>query len=298
VENRARSSAWLDFLHIAVYNLRVDWEYVDTDWNPTTGCSPISPACDNCRARKIANRLRGRYGYRRGKDPFDVELRGGRLREPSLWRDSRMIRVCRLGDLFHSCVPTEYIRRVFKVARACPQHVFRICTKRPERLQEFGYFYPELTNAPNIWLGVTVEDWKRLKRIWPLINTPASVRYVSCEPLLDRLFLNYDSLTYCRDCREVNQRDLRRAALRSELRERCQSCGSENVAFRSYLHYLDWVICGGEKEIWTGRRVQTGWAIGLMRQCKRAGVPFYFTQGTASKAPRELQVKQWPKSHE
>lgn len=95
-----------------------------------------------------------------------------------------MIFVNSMSDLFHELVPVEVIRRAFRIMLDCPQHIFIILTKRPERHLDLDIAEPW---ADNIWLGVSIEDQRSLNRIDALRQHPASVRVLSCEPLLSAL---------------------------------------------------------------------------------------------------------------
>ena len=70
-------------------------------------------------------------------------------------KDSRIIFVNSMSDLFHKDIPLEFIQRVFKTMNECPQHIFQVLTKRAERLEELS---SQLNWTDNIWLGVTVEN--------------------------------------------------------------------------------------------------------------------------------------------
>lgn len=103
-------------------------------WNPVTGCpgKPGSPACPTCYARRMANRLKGRYGYPLD-EPFRVTLHKDRLAQPLSWRKPKVIFVCSMADLFSPEVPFSFIMAVFDIMRRCPQHRFMLLTKWPER---------------------------------------------------------------------------------------------------------------------------------------------------------------------
>ncbi|MEO0074176.1 MAG: phage Gp37/Gp68 family protein, partial [candidate division WOR-3 bacterium] len=100
---------------------------------------------------------------------------------PQQWRKPRMAFLCSMADLFHEQVPTEFIRKVFRVMESCPQHTFQVLTKRTRRLRELA---PKLPWPANVWMGVTVEDQHNTYRIADLLAVPARVRFLSCEPLL------------------------------------------------------------------------------------------------------------------
>ena len=162
-------------------------EWTDKTWNPITGCTPISEGCRNCYAKRMAQRLAGRYGYP-ADDPFRVTFHHDRLELPLRWKKPSKIFVNSMGDLFHGDVLTDNVYRVLDIIRRCPQHTFQILTKRPERaktvLFNIGRRHLETIRLPNLWLGVTVENAKYTDRIDILRTIPAAVRFISFEPLL------------------------------------------------------------------------------------------------------------------
>lgn len=158
-------------------------EWTDATWNPVTGCTKVSPGCDHCYAQTFAERWRDIPGhpYERG---FDLTLRPERLDAPLHWRKPQNIFVNSMSDLFHVDVPDEFIFRVFEIMRNAHWHHFQLLTKRAERLERLG---KRLNLAPNIWLGVSVESPRYYWRIRHLQKVPATVRFLSCEPLLAAL---------------------------------------------------------------------------------------------------------------
>lgn len=163
-------------------------EWTDATWNPVRGCTKLSPGCANCYASTFAERWRGIPGhpYERG---FDLRLVPELLDAPLGWAKPRRIFVNSMSDLFHARVPVSYVEAVFDVMRRAKQHVFQVLTKRAERMRRV------LADARNggppkghIWLGVSVEDRKHgLPRIDALRETPAAIRFLSIEPLLEDL---------------------------------------------------------------------------------------------------------------
>ena len=89
-----------------------------------------------------------------------------------------------MSDLFHKDVPFEFIDKVMAVIRSTPQHTYQILTKRAERMAE--YFTARAIPA-NVWLGVSVEASDVKHRIDSVRNLPASIRFLSCEPLVEDL---------------------------------------------------------------------------------------------------------------
>jgi protein gp37 len=106
------------------------------------------------------------------------------LKEPLKWKKSSTIFVCSMSDLFHKDVPSDFIDKVFDVIRQTPQHTYQILTKRAERMTE----YFKTRDIPvNAWLGVTVEDKDTKYRMDYIRDLKATVRFISCEPLLEDL---------------------------------------------------------------------------------------------------------------
>lgn len=155
-------------------------EWTESTWNPVTGCSKVSAGCLNCYAERMAKRLKA-MGSPRYVNGFTVRTHDDLLNLPRTWKFPRKIFVNSMSDLFHEKVPLEFIRKVFATMRACPQHTFQILTKRSARLVELS---SQLDWAPNVWMGVSVEDGRVLKRIEDLQKVPSAVRFLSLEPLI------------------------------------------------------------------------------------------------------------------
>jgi len=158
-------------------------EWTEATWNPVTGCSKITVGCLNCYAERMALRLQamGQPNYRRG---FQVALHPDTLRLPLSWRKPRIVFVNSMSDLFHEDVPLEFIQRVFDVMHRANRHTYQVLTKRSERLVTLD---PALSWAPNIWMGVSVENAECRFRIEHLRRTRAAVKFLSLEPLLGPL---------------------------------------------------------------------------------------------------------------
>lgn len=157
--------------------------WCDYSWNPMTGCSKVSPGCRSCYSERIAHRFAGTKAYPNG---FAVTLHPERLGEPGKLKApaGTKIFVCDMGDLFHEEVPDDFILSVMGVIVSTPHLIFQVLTKRSKRMKEF-FFKLEPIPFPNLWLGVSVENQKTLHRIDDLVATPAAVRFVSFEPLLE-----------------------------------------------------------------------------------------------------------------
>jgi protein gp37 len=159
-------------------NSKIEW--TECTWNPVTGCTKVSPGCQNCYAERMARRLQamGQPNYRNG---FRLTVHPHMLDLPLHWRQPRSIFVNSMSDLFHKDVPLDFIEKVFDVIRRAPQHRFQILTKRSKRLKELS---PRLAWPDNVWMGVTVENQDYTHRIDHLRQTGATVKFISFEPLL------------------------------------------------------------------------------------------------------------------
>lgn len=222
-------------------------EWTEVTWNPITGCTKISEGCKNCYAEKMSKRLAGRFGYP-DDDPFRVTIQADKFTKPKNWKKPRMVFVCSMSDLFHEAIDFTIIDMLFGIMHDCSHHTFQVLTKRPERMLE--YFNSRGHILPNVWLGVTAENQDEAnKRIPILLQIPAAIRFVSCEPLLGPI-----------DLKQVIAAKLRNWILNNETQ-----------------YGLDWVICGGESGH-NARPMHPNWARSLRDQCQEADVPFFFKQ--------------------
>lgn len=163
-------------------NSKIEW--TEQTWNPTVGCTKLSPGCKHCYAEVMAQRLQamGTCGYENG---FKLALLPSRLEEPIKRKKPTVYFVNSMSDVFHEDVPFEYIDQIFQTIAITPQHTYQILTKRAERMAE--YFAHR--NVPaNAWIGVSVEDQKHgAPRIDSLRKVKAKIRFLSVEPLLESL---------------------------------------------------------------------------------------------------------------
>ena len=225
-----------------------------------------------------------------------------KLTEPLQWKKPRRIFVNSMSDVFHEAVPDEFISRMFAVMALAPQHTFQLLTKRADRMESYlremssdpeAYCFtwadewywegphrwqhnaPSLKSRvwplPNVHLGVSVEDQKRAdERIPHLLRTPASVRWLSCEPLLESV-------------------DLSVYVFPPFTMPGCKASQTPDVHMAPSI---DWVVIGCESG--PGMRSFEGaWARKIVADCKAAGVPVHVKQirvgGKVSHDPA-----QWP----
>lgn len=158
-------------------------EWTDKTWNPITGCTKQSAGCAHCYAETMSRRLKA-MGLKKYSNGFSVTLHPEDLNTPRSWRQGHNIFVCSMSDLFHKDVPFEFIDKVMATIEATPQHRYQLLTKRAERMAEY---FSTRAVPKNVWLGVTVECRSSIFRIDYLRDIPASVRFLSCEPLVESL---------------------------------------------------------------------------------------------------------------
>ena len=174
-------------------------------WNPLTGCLNN---CSYCFARKLANgRLRNRYleqsnvaplpnanelpdfGASHYKDPFYPRFWENRLEDPLKVAKPCGIFVVDMGELFGDWLPYEWQEKIFDVIKRCPQHRFYLLTKQFQNLVKFSPF------SKNCWVGVSCTTAQQLYDAWScLFLTGAKIKFVSFEPLLERMEGNLENI--------------------------------------------------------------------------------------------------------
>jgi protein gp37 len=230
-------------------------EWTTRTWNPITGCTKISEACDNCYAERMAKRFAGLHGYPK-ENPFNVTIHKNRFLQPAGWSKPCKVFVCSMSDLFHPNIPWGIIYDLFTVMDKYKDFTFQILTKRPKRAKEvLTPIYDRLGSLSNVWIGITAENQARFdQRIDHLMEIPAKVRFISCEPMLGAIDMSY----YLNGCPEAmgkyNEPDWE------------QTCPP-----------LSWVICGGESGP-KARPTHPYWIKELQEQCNYSKTPFFFKQ--------------------
>jgi protein gp37 len=247
-----------------------DIEWTDATWNPTRGCTRVSEGCRNCYAERLTARMStgggwgGGFAKMVGGEPRwtgVVRFIPERLDEPLHWKRPRRVFVNSMSDLFHEHLNKDDILRIFMVMRKDTQHTFQVLTKRPERMLNLltHWLYPaeavadmsfEIKKpAPNIWLGVSVEDHNTAAaRIPLLLKTPAAKRFVSYEPALG----------------PVNFRPWR-------FRVGVHMDGTHDI------ERIDWIIVGGESGP-GARPFNIEWARDTIAQTRTTGVRCFVKQ--------------------
>jgi protein gp37 len=202
----------------------------------------------------------------------EIRLVPETLDQPLRWRKPRRIFVASMADLFHEAVSDYYLDAVFAIMALCPQHTFQVLTKRPARMRRWfsetasGASREQLVYGatgkttwpgwplPNVEIGVSAENQRRLdERLPDLLATPAAVRFVSLEPLLEEIDLP------------------------SQIEDRFTTANPPGSAHPFMERMIDWVIVGGE----TGpdaRQCRVEWVRSIVEQCRAAKVSVFVKQ--------------------
>lgn len=242
-------------------------EWTDKTWNVITGCTQTSPACQNCYAKSMTNRLegmakkgiKGTQKYISGWNSaiFHTDMLGHIFNFKKYPSGCRVF-VNSMSDTFHIKIHDRYLKMLFNVIGARKDVTFQVLTKRHIRMYNFLSEFHELL-TPNIWLGVTAEnqaivdervDWLAyLKKELKIFADKDIKTFVSCEPLL------------------------------------------ESIDISKYIGCIDWVIVGGEKAHKNGRIMEYKWVKSIYTQCEESSTPFFFKQwgNCENKAKSELK---------
>ena len=311
---------------------RIAW--TDATANVVVGCSRVSEGCRHCYAEALAaTRLKNTRRYKglavvteSGKPQWTGGARLDRdaIAQGLRWKKPRRIFLTAMGDPFHESLSDNQIAVLFGVMAACRQHTFQVLTKRARRMREWfaacsvdriceittdyllansietgcgSAFDPDEWPLPNVWLGVSVEDQVAAdERIPELLATPAAVRFLSCEPLLDPVDLAewLAAMSMCSKCGEEHEGHIpgncpncntdnlvtvwgEAQAERWRTGERYDPNNSEGVADVRGGSRIDWVIVGGESGH-NARPFDLAWARAIVEQCQRAEIPAFVKQ--------------------
>lgn len=169
-------------------------EWTDCTWNPTTGCTKISPGCKHCYAEAMAKRLHG-MGKPKYRNVFQYTEHVDALQLPLHWRKPRRVFVNSMSDLFHEQATISFVRQVFDVMREASQHTYQVLTKRPTSMAKFS---TEYDIPDHVWMGTSIEDRARMFRLEDLLGVRCKTRFISFEPLLgDVGELDLDGIHWC-----------------------------------------------------------------------------------------------------
>jgi protein gp37 len=275
------SIEWTDH---SINPLRARLRGLDGDLQPVVNighyCEKVSPGCKNC----YSSAFQPRFGMPTFQEQrrLDVEhwLDSSKLVEVLKRRKPTKWFWCDMTDMFGEWVPIDHIAKCFAAMAATPWHTHQVLTKRPKRMRKAvkrlylndGELLLEAAGdvaglisachvgqdewqfpLANVWLGTSVEDQARADdRIPELLETPAAVRFISAEPLLEEVTIW--------------------AFLQGEVRDK-----SLAILGGPPMPGLDWCITGAESGN-GARPMQEAWVRSLRDQCSAAGVSFFYKQ--------------------
>jgi protein gp37 len=283
-----------------------DISWSDMTWNCLRGCSIKSPGCHHCYAAMLAARFSGPGQPYEGLAYFDANGKAhwtGKIREvpekldePLRKRKPSMIFVNSMSDLFHEDVSDGFIDHVFRMMAKANWHTYQVLTKRADRMADYCLKRwvqndpdPIWRPLPNVWLGTSVENRKHgLPRIDHLRRTPAAVRFLSIEPLLEDL----GEIEFRGDCPSNVETATGHFDPAGYDPKDCAGCG---VSRSEHDGAIGWVIAGCESGP-GARPMDEDWIRSIRDQCIAANVPFFYKQrlerGRKVETP-ELDGRQW-----
>lgn len=273
-------------------------EWCHHTFNPWRGCTKVSPGCTNCYAETLSARnpsVLGTWGPKGTR----VVASESYWRQPFAWNraaekagERRRVFCASLADVFEDRRDLEEPRRrLWDLIRATPHLDWLLLSKRP---QNFWMLPATWKSAPqpNVWLGVSVENQEYAdERIPVLLDTPAAVRFLSCEPLLGPLDLSChgaDALPIYREADTVRDVCLPRDPRLPRAAQELTRPGRGYVRHDSTLRtdgprkgerrsFIDWCIVGGESGP-GARPCDVAWVRSIVAQCKAAGVACFVKQ--------------------
>jgi protein gp37 len=275
-----------------------DIEWTDVVWNPTRGCSHVSPGCAHCFAERVGARgatpggaYHGLIRIGTGGAPRwtgKVRLVPEKLDEPLRWRKPRRVFVNSMSDLFHEKLDDKDIARVFAVMALAKHHTFQVLTKRARRMRHWfiGQHRPNVdvydAATPMLPRVNGQPDWPLMPSDmastrssggawWPLSNVHVGVSVENQAAADERIpllletpaavrFLSVEPLLGPVDLRPWLALDRAGAYTKS-----------------GHQHPVDWVIVGGESGP-GARPCDVAWIRSVVEQCKAAGVPCFVKQ--------------------
>ncbi len=243
-------------------------EWTDHTFNPWWGCVRVSPGCQHCYAESFAKRV--------GQKVWGVEaprrmFGDAHWDEPLKWDAAaaaegvrRRVFCASMADVFEDrpelVAPRE---RLFALIERTPHLDWLLLTKRPENMRRLAARW-SLGWPSNAWAGCTVESQAQARRILWLVEVPAAVRFLSCEPLLSALDL---TRVVIHPSTHPHEPEVSLNALTGLI------AGPDE---RSDMR-IHWVIAGGESGH-GARPMHPAWALSLRDQCATTGVAFLFKQ--------------------
>ena len=253
-------------------NTKIEW--TDHTFNPWEGCQKVGPGCDHCYAETRNARFAGGTAINWGPGAPRRRTSASNWALPKRWnaqsdtfmaQHGRRQRVfcASLADVFDNAVPVPWRQDLFDLIRRCENLDFLLLTKRVGNVRGMlanlahgndpDLSLLDMMPPPNVWIGATIVNQAEADRDIPkLLAVPAAKRFLSIEPLLGPVDINY-------------------------VRQRIQAQRSQLARAINGETWLDWVIVGGESGP-NARPMHPDWARSIHDQCAAAGVPFLFKQ--------------------
>ena len=257
-------------------------------WNPIVGCEEISPGCEKCYAKNLAQsaRLQQFSQYRKAR-AWDgtIVFAESQLLKPFGWKKPQLV-FPSMSDPGHHNVKRDELDQIFAVIAIASEHQFQLLSKRPKAIKRYikaltadrlyeasqnfwhehqipkrlwqplpllrRYFDNLQFPLKNLWIGTSVENQDVADRILAVKDTSAQIKFISCEPLLQRVDLR-KYLGICVGC------------------QTCEFRGDHRIG----ISMVDWVICGGEsaRKASDARVCHLDWLRSIVNQCQIAQVP-------------------------
>lgn len=278
-------------------NTKIEW--TDHTFSPWTGCTKVSPACDHCYAEGWAKRS-GHVKWGSGQPRRRTSDANWRM--PLKWnREAERTGVrprvfcASLADVFDNEVDPAWRADLFKLIADTQNLNWLLLTKRVGNVMKMANEVADMPRTgshtghliahqwrngsppKNVWLGATVVNQEEADRDIPkLLDVPARVRFLSMEPLLGPVDLNY-------------------------VRQRIQAQRSQLARAINGETWLDWVIVGSESGP-GARPMSPDWARSIRDQCEEAGVALFVKQMGGSRdkrgelfdLPDDLRIREVP----
>jgi len=256
-------------------NSRIEW--TDHTFNPWWGCMKVSEGCKNCYAETLDNRYHHADPHW-GPNSARKQMSDKHWMQPFIWDEKAFksgikakVFCASMADVFEDnddLVVVYGRRRLFNIIENTPNLIWQLLTKRPENIMKFIPLHWASSLPNNVWIGTSVENQDAAEnRIPELLNVPARVRFLSCEPLLGPVDLSAIWVK-CHNCDGSASVPVEGGGV---------SCPVCLTPYQGTVPGINWVICGGESGP-GARPMHPDWARSLRDECKVARIPFFFKQ--------------------
>lgn len=293
--------------------------WADATFNPWIGCTKVSAGCKHCYAEALATRTK----FAQWGDQAERRVTSAsNWLEPLAWnrkaptyegkagRGRLLVFVASMADVFEDRRDLDEPRAwLFELIERTPALTWLLLTKRPENIRKLAPKSWRRAWPANAWAGTTAEDQETLVvRSLQLMSVPCDVRFLSCEPLIECVDLDFPWCDYC-DTRPTAEGECGEPWC-AECDQECV-CGVLDPCADHVQRGINWVIVGGESGP-GARPFDLSWARGVVAKCAEDGVPCFVKQlgsnpvgdraiklrsragEDPSEWPEELRVRQWP----